>query len=51
MNGFNRKTYNIARPIFFMDELNFFQRLIAWLFCLDEIEKFSSQIYLQNFVI
>ena len=49
--GFNRKTNNIGRPIFFMNKPNFFQRLIAWLFCLDEFEKFASQFYLQIFVI
>ena len=42
---------SIGRPIFFMNKPNFFQRLIAWLFCLDEFEKFASQFYLQIFVI
>ena len=43
--------YNIDQPIFFMNKLKLFQRLIAWLFCLDEFEMYASQFYLQNFVI
>ena len=34
-----------------MNKLKIFQRLIAWLFCLNEFEKFSSQFYLKKFVI
>ena len=51
LNGFNRQKYNIDQPIFFMNKLKIFQRLIAWLFCLDEFEKFASQFYLPIFVI
>ena len=51
LNGFNRKTYNIGQQILFMNKLKFFQRLIAWLICLDESEKSASQFYLKNFVI
>ena len=46
LNGFIRKTYNIGQPIFFMNKLKFFQLFIAWLFCLDEIEKLASQFFL-----
>ena len=46
LNGFIRKTYNIDQPIFFMNKLEIFQRLIAWIFCLDEFEKIASQFYL-----
>ena len=31
---------------FFNNKNEIFQRLIAWLFCLDEFEKFASQFYL-----
>ena len=44
--GFNRKTYNIGRPIFFKNKLKLFQRLIAWLYCLDEFEKFAIEFFL-----
>ena len=43
--------YNIDQPIFFMNKLKLFQRLIAWLFCLDKFEKVASQYYLLIFVI
>ena len=46
LNGFNGKTYNLGQPILFFNKLKFFQRLIAWLICLDELEKFASQVYL-----
>ena len=46
LNGLDRKTYNIGQPIFFMNKIKIFQRLIAWLFYWDEFENFSSQFYL-----
>ena len=36
---------------FFMKNTKFCHCLIAWLFCLDEFDKFASQFYLQIFVI
>ena len=51
LNGFNRKTYNLGHPILFMNNLKIFQRLFAWLVCLDELEGFASRFILQNFVI
>ena len=51
LNGFNRKTYKLGHPILFMDNLKIFQRLFAWLVCLDELEGFVSRFLLQKFVI
>ena len=36
---------------FLMKNTKFCHCLIAWLFCLDEFDKFASQFYLQIFVI
>ena len=46
LNGLNRETYNIGQPIFFLKKPKIFNCLIAWLYCLDELEKFASQFYL-----
>ena len=45
------KTYYIGQPIFFMNKLKIFHRLIAWLICLDEFVKFASQFNYYSFVI
>ena len=50
LNGLNSKTYYICHPIFFMNQLEIFQRLIAWLFCLDELQCFACRFFLQFFV-
>ena len=46
LNGLNTETYNFGQPIFFMKKPKICHCLIAWLFCLDEFEKFASQFYL-----
>ena len=46
LNGLNRETYNIGQPISFLKKPKICHCLIAWLYCLDELEKFASQFYL-----
>ena len=43
LNGFNRKTYNIDRPIFFMNKFKILQSLVAWLLYLVELQWFASR--------
>ena len=50
LKGFNRKTYKIGHPIFFMNTFKVFQRLVAWLVCLNELQWFASRFFLPTFV-
>ena len=50
LNGFNRKMYTIGHLSFLMNKLENFQRLVAWLFCLDELQCFACRLFLHCFV-
>ena len=50
LNGFNRKMYTIGHLSFLMSKLENFQRLVAWLVCLNELQWFASRFFLPTFV-